>query len=78
MVGWRFAVLKQYPGRDSYLHIVPTHVSCLISYLFFYFVFLCDSSFFSSQKVTKKDLTKRTYSACGLARTAFCLNGVDC
>jgi hypothetical protein len=32
--------------------------------------------FLSSQKVTKKDLTKRTCSACGFAQTAFCLNGM--
>jgi hypothetical protein len=34
--------------------------------------------FLSSQKVTKKDLTKRTCSACGCAWTAFCLNGGFC
>jgi len=32
----------------------------------------------SSQKVTKKDLTKRTHSAFGFAQTAFCLKGMLC
>ena len=34
--------------------------------------------FLSSQKVTKKDLTKRTRSAFGSVRTAFCLYGMVC
>jgi hypothetical protein len=47
------------------------HRSTLGGNLFLYFFHY----FLSSQKVTKKDLTKRTLSACGFAQTAFCLNG---